>query len=403
MMFLKVLLAVCALFALAQAEGPQRFIQGGGRYRGKQFRVAKGYTSSRPRGYGGIARGRSIGSARSTPYRRSYYYYPYGGYGYGNRRRSRSRGRHKNAITQKTSAVDWLFSTDGVPSFRAQFFNSDKDSKAGFEFRVALLRFIEFEDAYSAVQGTSVLGFDTQDVVGHKFSLVSDTWTELKNSTSKVGAVEVRTTNSSMWRAQNVSDVAYNTTVKLIVRQSASTVKVGSSVIEPNKMKFDVELENFPYTLTGGTGQVKLGLVAIIQSAPAQARRRLAKSDKPNMGEIAIGNDHGDGYGRFVWSTTAQTWGQTASTAVESPILASTLLADDSTLSNIGTNNDPDKKTGESGNLVVFTFDAEKPRKIYWDPSVGLDDQLLEGSGAALRASILMVLASALAALAFMA
>jgi hypothetical protein len=72
------------------------------------------------------------------------------------------RGTHKNTVSGAVTATDFVFSTDPVPSLRAEFYNKETDAKPGFQFRIVLLRFVEFVDAWSLTPGSSVIGSVTQ-------------------------------------------------------------------------------------------------------------------------------------------------------------------------------------------------------------------------------------------------
>jgi hypothetical protein len=310
----------------------------------------------------------------------------------------------KRTETGVNSRLQFMFTTDGFPRFRARYFRhvADADTAAFFAFRTAFLRVVEFVDTGDA-------GFDGSDEVVSQFRLdgiPADKW-------SAITQTDISTTPEAHQWTTSVTGGPLSrypgTTLTLSVYISNDIFHYDRTnvTLGPNDFKFDVDIDNFVYHGNG----TRVALIFAIDSrdAPKVATNDDGAGENPDPTEQAQVSIGGSDQGSFNWAQTIQTSLGGSNFFDDSSIVAvllkeqSGVFSGNATIDVSGDNDDAVKTGEETRDYYSFTIARDDhPTSLHWDPSTVLNDDSLDGesSGAVATsmgvATILAVLATML-------
>jgi hypothetical protein len=317
--------------------------------------------------------------------------------------------------TNVTSRLQFKFETRGFPRYRARYFSKQARNGPGnggggggessaFEFRVGLLRVVEFVDiggdglnAETAVRTLDFVGSD-----GKFSSLVASEFTVVDPVTSA-------SVNGLSWTCFSPASATGATDEKLVIDISITESSVKDAMhnrsLAPNNLKFDLNLLNYNYSRNDTT----VAFVFVIDSKAAQ--KHVVTSAAPADPEATEGEvDVGSGEGRLTYVKHVEVRRRNATAAViqnlatgNADLLVGSILADDDHSGDGAGAADDDKQTGESRKMITFAVNGatsltnvgtSQPSSIMWDPSVAVNDVLLDGAAGLVAFSPLLLIAS---------
>jgi len=151
---------------------------------------------------------------------------------------------------------------------------------------------------------------------------------------------------------------------------------IRNRTLVPDGFKWDLSFTNLVYS----SNTTKIAFILAIDSAAA--RDQFTTNDEPidpsqPEATVTVGTS-----GRLNWVTrVADTYLNNALNS-NSDLIASTLFADTTNMT--VTSEDDDVQISETRSLIAFTPSANnQPTTIDWDPTIFVDDQALDNSGAA--------------------
>jgi hypothetical protein len=261
---------------------------------------------------------------------------------------------YRNVESGKTSGnlFAFHFSTLGLPRFRVSYMKKNTDSVAGFKFRVGVLGMIEYD-------GDITKPFNKSHVI-RRISLMGrgKQFTDITTGTETVNGVTYKTASTSL----TYNLYSPNLVFTLSVRAAPQFLNLNKNVsVGPDRVKFDVEIDNFPYKAPVGSSY--LGLLVCIQSV--QGREALPVNHTDPAGHVNIAGGGRWSYLRSVWKSKlgAQGWAD---------VTATTTMPDTEDYTEAGTDDD-DKDPAESSSIQAFFFnDPTQPSKVVWDPEAAL-------------------------------
>jgi len=186
---------------------------------------------------------------------------------------------------------------------------------------------------------------------------------------------------------------------------SGGSQTAAGAVVPPTQAKFNVTITNFPYT--SADAAVRLALVARVESAAVAVDKNVDAStgSATVTRQVSVG-----GGGSFAWSDKVTVFGPSDTTGTvyavtPSPLMPSTADADSAVTQDTSGSDDTDV-AGEKPNFVVFNFQASKPFKIVWDPTVGADasidqEPMTTSPASSLAVSVAIAAIAAIAVLLF--
>jgi hypothetical protein len=267
-----------------------------------------------------------------------------------------------------SSRLSFTFTTLGFPRFRATYFRHDSDSIDAFKFRVGLCAAVEFNDG-----GTP--GFDAgdRDNIIRRVNFLGRGlfWSDIACSSSPISGTTVHT--CSTFYPATATGTNEKVTMTITISEQYVKEALLNRTFIPDGFKWDLSFENIVYH----SNSSKIAFILAIDSA---AVRGLFQTNPDPIdalipeGAVSIGN------GRLNWVKTVEAKYLNSALNKNSELIASTLFTDD--FNATSTNEDNDMQAGESRQLIAFTPLAnDQPPNIYWDPTVLIDDQALDGSG----------------------
>jgi hypothetical protein len=269
------------------------------------------------------------------------------------------------------------FSTGGFPRFRVEYFHgSGQDAR--FKFRVGLLHIAEYNDTTPDFQRANIVPGGGIRLIGR-----GPAWTNM------VYKVDKSSDSLGLQRTDKVTCVTQlvdpKGTVKITAKAVPSYTADGNATLTPNKIKFDLAIENFQYQYP----TTKIAVIAVMTMKAAFNPRQNKGPDSGKNGdnedEVALKSDsHNDG-GRFAWVREAH---DTSHSLAVVKVKSFPLRDDDTDYSDLSDGTLDDKEANEVDKLVVFVFDTQEcsiptnssclvlrqATSLLWDPEVELDD-----------------------------
>jgi hypothetical protein len=266
-------------------------------------------------------------------------------------------------LKPKEITILWFgFTTWGFPRFRVQFFENEEKGNSRFKFRFGLLHIAEYNDTTPDFQRANVIPGRGIRLIGR-----GPDWTDMVY-TGPDAITGVRTCMTQL--------VDPKGTVKITAKVAPRAVVDGNATLAPNKIKFDLAIENFQYQYP--TSKIAVLAVMTMKAAfnPKDNKGSQSSINDDNADEVTVKSDTTVDGGRFAWVRDAfdTTRGQVVK------VKSFPLRDDDSdyTGANSGKGGDvgdDDKDSNEVGKLVVFVFDTNgQPTSLLWDPEVAVDD-----------------------------
>jgi len=294
--------------------------------------------------------------------------------------------------THTKDALDFRFSTVGIPRFVLRYFMKDSDSKESLLHRWAVWKVFEYDET------DGVPGFDpaTENITS-SYSLFLRRFTQMNYNkyTDSDGAVihSVCTDLNPIDQSTPFPDVTF------CAHAAEKEGTANRTHINPNSLKWSISISNYPYQSASG----RLGLKVSFDS------RNIVKdlsatdaSDENDESQAALDmSSDDDNSHRFrgiaAWVTTVDVTGTgcaATSTVVRSVVLDQQISTDDE---NPPTDPDIDATIKIRVSYFSFPTNCVQPASIVWDPELGVST---DDSGAfSLKASFLFVIAMIFVAL----
>ena len=149
------------------------------------------------------------------------------------------------------------------------------------------------------------------------------------------------------------SDGVFTITFKV----ASSLLELNNTVLTPNSMKLDVEINNFPYNATGSSLALKAKIETKFQQEIRDNTTEEQLGLKSNESEVFIGSEMDEAQGYYSWAETALADNQTISVH-NSPLVD---ISNEETDLNV--------TEGERSFRTFFSFLANDSLNIFWDPT----------------------------------
>jgi hypothetical protein len=290
-------------------------------------------------------------------------------------------------------AIEWTFSTGGLPHFVFRHFEKASDAAETRAARHGYRKIIEYEENPNGTAGFEP-GVDR--IVQNYYFWQGITWSPLavtKTTANGANTYSICTSSSN----GVVALCAYLTDIFTNITVNGSVVQLDNHMIHHT-----LSITNFPYQ--SSTSRLAL-------KTHFEAHTRVAQwNDSSSLGsnENAIDlSDAGDNYKpAAAWDDFVTVTGTGCSNTV--PVLRSSIMVNESSadadaLSLAAQNSDVDISIGLIERITYFSYltDCAMPAKIFWDPEFGIqygDGSDVSSTSAATAAtySALVVLATAM-------
>jgi len=249
------------------------------------------------------------------------------------------------AVVENKVQIDIQVSGSGGPGKRLvaqlQSFTKTSTTKAEVDFTAKFQQLVEY------VEADMVPGYSANDTMGATIDLGNINYNFASVSNAPPVYISTATSSSNYFKI---------------------TCKVGSSLFNDsgvwtftNGVKIDVDIANFPYTLSNS----RLALVMGFVSEKTKFRTVESDNGQPTVVSKRLSVRSGDTSGPvdayFSWATTVD---------VTSPAATANVIV--GTMAVVANDND-DADTDEHVNMV-YSFDAVQPATIHWDPVVGVSN-----------------------------
>jgi len=311
----------------------------------------------------------------------------------------------KLSATGVHSRLQFLFTTNGFPRFRARYFrrSDDADTAAFFAFRTALVRVVEFVDAGND-------GFDgTDDIISqlHVDNIPAALWSALSQTDISTGdaSIQAHSWETSVTGPKNSRFPDVTLTLRLYISSDLYHHAVINQTLGPNDLKFDVEIDNYQYHANNTR-------VALVFAVDSRSGRRLVDNnddisdpDADVTNRLVIGDSNTDN-GHFGWVSNLRAQFANSPLFVDTDIIPvvikseTMLFSGNASLSEADDDDDSVKSGVETRSFISFTVRSDdQPTSIHWDPSTVVNDDALDADSS----SAVTTLASAVTVLAVLA
>lgn len=234
--------------------------------------------------------------------------------------------------------------TGDLPQMELKYKTEGNASESELKFKV------EFDQIVEYVENGTLLGYQQPEFVS-SYLFSEAEWVPFNYTSDVVNGSTIYKFNLAT--TDGVFTVHFAVTTGIVVG--------GNYTLTPNSLKFDVEINGFPYTANASS----LALLSNVKTEQENERKENDHTDEEaagfgqNEAEVKIGNANASGF--FSWSEYA--------------------VADNQLINvdhQIFHNVDEDANTDEAEDQLVFSFIAENASNIYWDPKIGVTSQATE-------------------------
>jgi len=246
--------------------------------------------------------------------------------------RVESRSREKPSSVNSTSNATYFpafrLNLRPIPNIRASFVRSNGSDSEIFTYAVGIFRIVEFNSEVSVKDSKSFYQFSEKTP-----------WRRVQVDNVTYDGVLCNKITSS-----------FNTSTGMYVRIDAyiATSEVAKSEIEtlsPSKLKYTIEIGNFPYNLTDSS-------LALVKGVWAKTKPTFQSSSNTSAEFGKMGS--------FKWIRQASIDGSDSAVNVE-------VLGNSSMSASLG-----ETRNGEMVEFMAFKFVASQPSSVIWDPETGV-------------------------------
>jgi hypothetical protein len=246
----------------------------------------------------------------------------------------------KNGDNKDEFELEFKVGGGDEPEIKLKYKTESSSSETELEYKIEFDRIIEFSE------NSSVVGFDTNDTILSEYEMDKMDWDPIVYSEVVENGVTIYSATAS------TSDGVFVLRMYL----AGSFADVNGSALTPNALKIDVEIHNYDYI----SNSSYLSLETDIKSQSEYEEKEDTVEEQAgfasNEAQVSIGNSNAAGY--FSWVETAIADG------VDVPVKYSGLITEG--------NEDDDDIESEQKGTAYFTFEAESPKDLIWDPKVGV-------------------------------
>ncbi|OLS25501.1 MAG: hypothetical protein HeimC3_14900 [Candidatus Heimdallarchaeota archaeon LC_3] len=217
------------------------------------------------------------------------------------------------------------------------------NTSVGFKYRV------EFDSIIEYVENGTEVGYQPGEETSI-YTIGESGWTDFVRTTIVLN----QTTNESVDLFNTATmDGIFNLTFKV----ADSILKLDNTILSPNSVKLDVEINNFPNTTVNSllalSTKIKTQFEQSIKENTTEERLGL----KTNVSEVLIGSSSDQSQGYFSWAENAVADGQI-------------IEVHNSPLANVSSQEtDLNQTEGEQSFQVFFSFLRVNSQNVYWDPT----------------------------------
>ncbi len=224
------------------------------------------------------------------------------------------------------------------PEFKFSYKTEANSTQTKFKFRVDFNKIVEYKNLNgSAYNGTGAVS---------TYDLSNATWSPLSTVVDQYGTYTI---------TASTSDNVFT----LVIHVASQIVKKDNVTITPNALKIDVKINNYAYkgtqtSLALGT-KIKTTATQRVENSSYDEENHFASNEKElNMTQAGVS-------GFFSWANWVYADGKNASVLT-------------SKFQNISSE-EHDLSVGEHASRVFFSFNAIQPKKVFWDPKIGVVSQ----------------------------
>jgi len=250
----------------------------------------------------------------------------------------------------------WLFG----PDYRLNYYERSALSVAQFSFRAIFRSLVEFFDAN---------GDGVYDLGDHIFQEIPF-WGRRPASqclSSSYTQLDPNDPQSIVWTVTEQIDLPGNGYFNISLDFTSEDATDGTILLTPNSDKVDLICVNFPWRNSSSSLALKTYISAKGRTRDAQSNYDPSNPNTPvNKPGFVISGDSVVSHGFFTWESNI--YHGNASGVVFKVKVSKTLTADNITI-------DIDK--GETLSMVLFTLATSPTNYIYWDPYVGVDEEVI--------------------------
>lgn len=228
------------------------------------------------------------------------------------------------------------------PELELKYATEASSTETEMKYRVNFDQLIEFTD-------DGIAGYqDGNDTMVSSYELDKAEWNVIAYSTDTLNGSNVYTATAT------TADGIFT----LVLKLSTGITKMNSTIVTPNAIKIDVIINGYNYQgnntyLTLQT-DIKTESETEFEEQSDDEEHGFAQDES----QIKVSNLNATGF--FSWVKTAQADGLTVD------VISSYLNSID--------DHDDDIEEGERHDIIFFTFDAQNPDKIVWDPKIGVSN-----------------------------
>lgn len=250
------------------------------------------------------------------------------------------------------------FSLNGFPHLRVKYKRKNASANDLFaSYRVGILALAEFNSTLPVSSRASVCRLSP-----------ASSWSNLQYSTDEQELYTFKKATTSFTGSGNCTGL----TVNLDLLMASNRTEYQNQVINPNGVKYSIQILNFPYKLENSQ-------LALVQGVFSKGNGTLS------------GNSISFTEGNFNWTSSIKV------DSVDGQVTASQLQEDVN--NEAQSSQDDGAESGENRKLLIFEFSGARPANITWDPEVGVNDVALDagttsGSASSTKMSFWIVLVS---------
>ena len=240
--------------------------------------------------------------------------------------------------------IEYQIRIDDEVRIELKYSKRSNSTEVSFKYRIEFDEIIEYID-----NGTVGNGFQEGEEVS--IYTIGDTgWNPFNHS--------VVVLNATLNETFDVFTATTSDGVLMITFKVASSLlELNSTILTPNSMKLDVEINNFPYNSTGSSLALKTKIETKFQQEIKDNTTEEQLGLKSNESEVSIGSEMDEVQGYYSWAETALADNQTISVH-NSPLVD---ISNEETDLNV--------TEGEQSFRIFFSFLANDSLNIFWDPT----------------------------------
>ncbi|CAG8677298.1 2928_t:CDS:2 [Cetraspora pellucida] len=237
-------------------------------------------------------------------------------------------------------AYKFYFTTNHVPFFMINAFKSQNDTKAAFDFTVAILGLVEYNDTIGIKDSKSLYSFIGKDQL----------WSNIKKTEETNGLKGIETTLIAHDLPGSID--VFNATISAYATGNTTTINKNGITLKPSQIKYSFEFNNFPYIYQNS----KISIIKMIFS----------ESVFTYNNSTAYASD----YGKFEWDPTILADSKKVDIQLDQKII----FQKNHTFENITADNSSSVQAYSTLKEIAFKVQAIQPKNVLWDPQFDIND-----------------------------